>query len=67
MGGGGRVSRESRPTWALRKSTILTMNFSMPCRLAITAQSEMPIVRPLYLGWLIRAKMMPSVTAVAQH
>ena len=45
------------------KSAMRNMNFKMPSRREMTAESEMAMVRPRYLGWLMRAKMMPIMTA----
>ena len=44
-----RGLRAGAPTGVRRKSATRNMNFRMPSRLAITAESEMAIVRPRYL------------------
>ena len=41
--------RAGAPTGVRRKSATRNMNFRMPSLLAITAESEMAIVRPRYL------------------
>lgn len=48
-------------TCVLRKSAIRNMSFKMPSRLAMQQESEMPIVRPRFLGCEMRAKMIPIV------
>ena len=50
-------------TWVRLKSAMRNMNFRTPSRREMTAESEMAMVRPRYLGWLMRAKMMPIMTA----
>ena len=44
-------------------SATLNMNFSMPSRRAMQAESEMKMVLARCLGWLMRANIMPSVMA----
>ena len=39
------------------------MNLRMPSRREMMAESEMPMVRPRYLGCEMRAKIKPMVTA----
>ena len=45
----------------MRKSAMRNMSFRMPSRRDMQHESEMPMVRPRFLGWEMRAKMMPMV------
>ena len=49
-------------TWVSLKSAMRNMSFKMPSRREMTAESEMPMVRPRFLGCEMRAKMIPRVT-----
>ena len=45
----GGACEQTAPTGVRRKSATRNMNFRMPSLLAITAESEMAMVRPRYL------------------
>ena len=57
------ADKDIEGTWVRRKSAMRNMNLRMPSRREMIAESEMAMVRPRYFGWLMRAKMMPIMTA----